>query len=86
MPIPLPGDVQPKLIVAITTAAVVAAVAVAAVADIRAARRAARIERQLTRRGLPRSEYWGVYSDVLDDLGGLDGEASTDSGRLPPRP
>lgn len=52
----------------------------------RMAHRLARIEKQLELKPLTRTEYWGVYSDVLTDLGGIDGEGSTDSGRLPPRP
>ncbi len=38
-------------------------------------RRSRRLRRS---RQLPRSEYWGVYSDVLADLGGIDGESSGD--------
>ena len=44
-----------------------------------------RMERRLDR-GPARDEYWHIYADVMGDLGGLDGEASTDSGRMPPRP
>lgn len=39
---------------------------------------------------LERDRRWRVYADVLEDLGGVgngvDGENSTDSGHLPPRP
>ena len=43
------------------------------------------VERRLARKieRLERAEYWRVYSDVMTDLGGLDGEPS---GEIPAPP
>jgi len=69
--------------------AVVAVVALVQwLGEIRTDRRLAQQDRRLAQidERIKRSQYWRVYSDVLTDLGGIDGETSTDSGRLPPRP
>lgn len=63
---------------------VVVVALVAVVLMILAVRQRKWLERLKTE--LTRDLYWQVYSDVLSDLGGLDGETSTDSGRLPRRP
>lgn len=58
------------------------------VSEIRVARQLARNEAHLSRRldriehrldkGPGRDEYWHIYSDVMADLAGLDGETSGD--------
>lgn len=45
----------------------------------------ARMELMLDER-LERQRRWRAYADALSDLSGVDGETSTDSGRMPPRP
>lgn len=41
--------------------------------------------RDLLDERLERDRQWRAYAAALDDLGGIDGETSTDSGRLPRR-
>lgn len=62
-----------RLIIAVSAAAAVGAT-VAVIAEHR---------RSEQRRELTRSEYWDVYSDVLADLGGLDGGAARGPAPLP---
>jgi hypothetical protein len=61
-------EAETALIIIMTTSVTIAA---AVLADRRARRRAAAVMSHLP---LDRSGYWGVYSDVLADLGGIDGE------------
>lgn len=42
--------------------------------------------RRLLDERLERQRRWDAYTDALSDLAGIDGESSTDSGRMPPRP
>lgn len=77
-------DSQTTLIVAASTAVTIAVtIAAAMVRDRRAEQRACQIHRWLTRKGLTRSEYWGVYSDVLADLSGIDDGPARGSAPLP---
>lgn len=61
------------------------------IAEVRVSRHLSRLEVNLTARlarieariegGPTRQEYWSIYSDVLNDLSGIDGETTADLGR-----